>query len=202
MRRVWNFLGECCCCICSFFLEREIFENGISWLIDWLVVFCWNKFEIGVEIFWKKKMTVIFVFLLIEKETSFENNGLIKIEWYKQPQIKHVVVIVCWWCLFCFENRGRFDVVAFVFLKEDQVYLCNYSMVVFILIGYFGSTPRIFLVIDGFSSFAFTSTHFQCIIHSFIFFFPFAIRTSYYKNIFNFWAFNLCHFSPSVFKTK
>ena len=38
-----------------FFLEREIFENGISWLIDWLVVFCWNKFEIGVENFLKKK---------------------------------------------------------------------------------------------------------------------------------------------------
>ena len=30
-----------------------------------------------------------------------------------------------------------------------------------------------------------------------VFFFPFAIRTSYYKNIFNFWAFNLCHFSLS-----
>ena len=96
------------------FLEREIFENGISWLIDWLVVFCWNKFGIGVENFWKKKMTVI----LVEKETSFENNGLIKIEWYKQPQIKHcccycllVMLILFWkqreiWCSrFCFFER-------------------------------------------------------------------------------------------------
>ena len=33
-------------------------------------------------------MTVIFVFLLVEKETSFENNELIKLELVKQRKIK------------------------------------------------------------------------------------------------------------------
>ena len=37
-----------------FFFEREIFLNGVSWLIDWLVVFCWNKFVLELKIFEKK----------------------------------------------------------------------------------------------------------------------------------------------------
>ena len=148
MRRVWKFWVNVVAAFAPFFLEREIFENGISWLIDWLVVFCWNKFGIGVESFWEKKMTVI----LVEKETSFENNGLIKLEWYKQPQIKHVVVIVCWWCLFCFENRGEIWCSCFRFFERRS------SIPMQLFYGGFHidwvfwvNTTSIFLVIDGFS---------------------------------------------------
>ena len=114
---------------------REIFENGISWLIDWLVVFCWNKFGIGVENFWKKKWRLYLFFCWLRKKQVLRIMDWLNLNGTNNHKSNIVVVIVCWWWLFCFENRGRFDVVAFVFLKEDQVYLCNYSIVVFILIG-------------------------------------------------------------------
>ena len=70
-----------------FFWERDFWMVLVLWLIDWLFFVEINLF-LELKVFEKKKMTVIFVFLLVEKETSFENNELIKLELVKQTKIK------------------------------------------------------------------------------------------------------------------
>ena len=142
-----EILGECCCCICSFFFQREryFWMVLVDWSIDWLF---FVEISLGLElkIFEKKKMTVI----LVEKETSFENNELIKIEWYKQPQIKHcccycllVMIILFWkqreiWCsCFCFFERRKIKYTYAIILSWFSYWL--------------GILGQHHMVIDGFS---------------------------------------------------
>ena len=65
MRRVWEFWVNVVAAFAPFF-DREIFENGISWLIDWLVVFCWNQLC----------YFLCFLFLLLPSTMFFPTNIL------------------------------------------------------------------------------------------------------------------------------
>ena len=130
-----------------FLRERYFWMVLVDWLIDWLF---FVEISLGLElkVFEKKKMTVI----LVEKETSFENNELIKLEWYKQPQIKHcccyclLVMLILFWkqreiwcsCFRFFERRSSIPMQLFYGgFHIDWVFWVN--------------TTSIFLVIDGFS---------------------------------------------------
>ena len=98
-----------------FFSKREIFENGISWSIDWLF-FVEISLRLELKIFEKKKWRLYW----LRKKQVLRIMDWLKLNGTHNHKSNIVVVIVCWWWLFCFENRGRFDVVAFVFLKEER----------------------------------------------------------------------------------
>ena len=68
------FCWKCIVCILPFFLEREIFLNGISWLIDWLVVFC--CWPLMLRIWWNYYYDCMFDF-------AFGRNLTTKCCWLK-----------------------------------------------------------------------------------------------------------------------
>jgi hypothetical protein len=87
----------------------------VDWSIDWLFFVEINLF-LELKVFEKKKWRLYW----LRKKQVLRIMDWLNLNDTNNHKSNIVVVIVCWWCLFCFENRGRFDVVAFVFLKEER----------------------------------------------------------------------------------
>ena len=131
---MWEWLNVAVAEFAIYLIERDFWMVLVLWLIDWLFFVEINLF-LELKVFEKKKWRLYLFFCWLRKKQLLRIMDWLNLNGTNNHKSNIFVVIVCWWWLCCFENRGRFDVVAFVFLKEDQVYLCNYSIVVFILIG-------------------------------------------------------------------